>query len=124
MIDYKNPTDSHHSRPMLIIGNKSFGPEDFESTRLDYNQAPDKSAYWKIIFLIFQPKHTVDKSIDFLLNPFCIKLVTIHLSACNFAIVYLYKEMKFKPTKTYVIGTQKNRLNEMILLSIQNTCLN
>ena len=78
MIDYKNPTDSHHSRPMLIIGNKSFGPEDFELTRLDYNQAPDESAYRKIIFLIFQPKHTVDKSIDFLLNPFCIKLVTIH----------------------------------------------
>ena len=35
------------------------------------------------------------KSIDFLLNPFCIKLVTIHFSACNFAIVYLYKEIKF-----------------------------
>ena len=33
------------------------------------------------------------KSIDFLLNPFCIKLVTIHFSACNFAIVYLYKEI-------------------------------
>ena len=26
------------------------------------------------------------------------KLVIIHLSACNFAIVYLYKEIKFKPT--------------------------
>ena len=25
---------------MLIIGNKSFGPEDFELTRLDHNQAP------------------------------------------------------------------------------------
>ena len=33
----------------------------------------------------------------FLLNSFCIKLVTIHLSACNFAIVHLYKEIKFKP---------------------------
>ena len=29
------------------------------------------------------------KSIDFLLNPFCIKLVAIHFSAFNFAIVYL-----------------------------------
>ena len=37
------------------------------------------------------------KSIDFLLNPFCIKLVTIHFSFCKFAIVYLYKEIKFKP---------------------------
>ena len=41
--------------------------------------------------------YSSQKSIDFLLNPFCIKLVTIHFSACNFAIVYLYKEIKFKP---------------------------
>ena len=27
-------------------------------------------------------------------------------------------------TKTYVVGTQKNSLNEMVLLSTQNTCLN
>ena len=41
--------------------------------------------------------YSSQKSIDFLLNPFCIKLVTIHFSACNFAIVYLNKEIKFKP---------------------------
>ena len=41
--------------------------------------------------------YSSQQSIDFLLNPFGIKLVTIHLSACNFAIVYLYKEIKFKP---------------------------
>ena len=41
--------------------------------------------------------YSSQKSIDFLVNPFCIKLVTIHFSACNFAIVYLYKEIKFKP---------------------------
>ena len=40
---------------------------------------PDKSAYWKIIFLCSQPK-------------------------------------------TYVVGTQKNRLDERVLLSTQNTC--
>ena len=28
------------------------------------------------------------------------------------------------PTETYVLGTQKNCLNEMVLLSAQNTCLN
>ena len=39
------------------------------------------------------------KSIDFLLNPIGIKLVTIHVSACNFAIVYLYKEIKLTPEK-------------------------
>ena len=26
--------------------------------------------------------------------------------------------------KTYVVGTQKNRLNEAVILSTQNTCLN
>ena len=26
--------------------------------------------------------------------------------------------------KTYVVGTQKNRLNETVLLSIQNICYN
>ena len=59
---------------MLIMGNKSFVPEDFDLTRLDHNQAPDRSAYWKIIFSYFSPK-------------------------------------------TYVVGTQKNRLNETVLLS-------
>ena len=43
--------------------------------------------------------YSSQKSIDFHLNPFCIKLVTIHFSACNFASVYLYKEIKFKPSK-------------------------
>ena len=27
-------------------------------------------------------------------------------------------------TKTHVVGTQKNRLNETVLLSTQNICLN
>ena len=36
--------------------------------------------------------YSSQKSIDFLLNPFCIKLVTIHLSACNFALcIYTQK---------------------------------
>ena len=33
----------------------------------------------------------LDGSIDFFLNPFCIKCVTIYLSTCNFALMYLYK---------------------------------
>ena len=37
--------------------------------------------------------HSSQKSINFLLNPFCIKLVILHFSACDFAIVYLYKEI-------------------------------
>ena len=30
------------------------------------------------------------------LNPFCIKFVTIYISAHNFVILYFYKEIKFK----------------------------
>ena len=41
--------------------------------------------------------YSSQKPIDFFLNPFCIKLVTFHFSPCNFAIVYLYKEIKSKP---------------------------
>ena len=45
--------------------------------------------------------YSSQKSIDFRLNPFCIKRVTIYFSACNFAIMYLYKEIKFKPRARY-----------------------
>ena len=34
------------------------------------------------------------------------------------------KKNSYFSTKTYVVGTQKNRLNETVLLSTQNTCLN
>ena len=47
--------------------------------------------------------YSSQKSIDLLLNPFSITLVTIHFSACNFAIVYLYKEIKFKPTSVELL---------------------
>ena len=32
--------------------------------------------------------------------------------------------LSYFSSKTYVVGTQKNRLNETVLLSTQNTCLN
>ena len=32
------------------------------------------------------------------------------------------KQFSYFSTKTYVVGTQKNCLNERILLSIQNIC--
>ena len=37
------------------------------------------------------------KPIDYFLNSFCIKLVTHYLIARNFAVMYLYKEIEFKP---------------------------
>ena len=40
--------------------------------------------------------YSSQKLIDFLLNLFCITYVTVYLSACNFAIMHLYKEIKFK----------------------------
>ena len=37
---------------------------------------------------------------------------------------YLKINFSYFSTKTYVVGTQKNRLNETVLLSTQNTRLN
>ena len=37
---------------------------------------------------------------------------------------YQKKKNSYFSTKTYVVGTQKNRLNETVLLSTQNICLN
>ena len=48
----------------------------------------------------------------------------------NKVIAMLAKSVQLKihfffiSTKTYVVGTQKNRLNERVLLSTENTCLN
>ena len=50
--------------------------------------------------------YSSQKSIDFLLNPFCINFVTIHFSAFNFAIMCLYEEIKFK-SKLYKNQFQK-----------------
>ena len=38
--------------------------------------------------------------------------------------VLTWKLFSYFSTKTYDVGTQKNRLNETVLLSTQNTCLN
>ena len=38
--------------------------------------------------------------------------------------VYQKKNFSFFSTKAYVVGTQKKRLNETVLLSTQNICLN
>ena len=35
---------------------------------------------------------------------------------------YHKKYFSYFSTKTYVVGTQKNRLNETVLLSTQNIC--
>ena len=35
---------------------------------------------------------------------------------------YQKKKVSYFSTKTYVVGTQKNRLNETVLLSTQNIC--
>ena len=38
--------------------------------------------------------------------------------------VCIGKLFSLSSSKTYVVGTQKNRLNETVLLSTQNTCFN
>ena len=62
--------------------------------------------------------YSSQKSIDFLLNPFCIKLVTIHFIVCTFAIVYLYKEIKFKPSKNVFFFNAYQALMEKQLFKI------
>ena len=50
---------------------------------------------------------------------------TILASLCSWAgRIESYKDKGYFSAKTYVVGTQKNHLNETVLLSNQNTCLN
>ena len=51
---------------------------------------------------------------------FCIFWTMIRLQW----VIENYISYMYFSTKTYVVGTQKNRLNETVLLSTQNTCLN
>ena len=46
-----------------------------------------------------------------------------HLVAANLKnLTELEYKLIYFSTKTYVVGTQKNRLNETVLLSTQNIC--
>ena len=38
--------------------------------------------------------------------------------------VRIWNQFFYFLSKTYLLGTQKNRLNETVLLSTQNTCMN
>ena len=40
------------------------------------------------------------------------------------ACIDVLNEISYFSTKTYVVGAQKNRLSETVLLSTQNICLN
>ena len=42
----------------------------------------------------------------------------------KFSRLPIEKCFPYSSTKIYVVGVQKNRLNETVLLSTQNTCLN
>ena len=57
------------------------------------------------------------KSLDALLVEFFIILAGLQINVCNGKSFFSYFS-----TKTYVVGTQKNRHNETVILSIQNTC--
>ena len=55
----------------------------------------------------------------------CVYLdLCIYLSACNFAIMYLYKEIKFKPTSQesylYISAVQETYLFNSILVNIMS----
>ena len=51
-------------------------------------------------------------------EPMILSLKYYHLAPA------LKNKFSYFPSKTYVAGTQKNRLNEMVLLSTQNKCKN
>ena len=42
----------------------------------------------------------------------------------KFSRLPIENSFPYSSNKTYVVGAQKNRLNETVLLSTQNTCLN
>ena len=67
------------------------------------SRPPDESVSWKIIFFISHPKH----------------MLWVLKRTVSLSYYFLYYS-----SKTYVVGTQKNRLIEAVLLSTQNTCLN
>ena len=46
----------------------------------------------------------------------------LHMSRPLVKSVYQKKKISYFSTKPYVVGTQKNRLNETVLLNTQNIC--
>ena len=49
----------------------------------------------------------------------------ISLATGQYIIQYAFSnDFSFFSTEAYIVGTQKNRLNETVLLSTQKTCLN
>ena len=47
---------------------------------------------------------------------------TVQKSSVSCQVCVTEKYFSYFSTKTYVVGTQKNRLNETVLLNIQNIC--
>ena len=60
-------------------------------------------------------KDDVDIKVPFLL---------LIISGLQIRVRVFENYVSYISTKTYVVGTQKNRLNETLLFSTQNTCLN
>ena len=58
--------------------------------------------------------------------PFVFKTFVLSIFEWTLKIGFtvIKKQFSYFSTITYVVGTQKNRLNEMVLLSTQNICLN
>ena len=54
----------------------------------------------------------------------CVLLSDTAVPALGTALERSPDYFSYFSTKTYVVGTQKNRLNETVIMSTQNTCLN
>ena len=58
--------------------------------------------------------------------PACVgEKIVLYFMSLNLGIhtMHINRKISYLSIKTYVVGTQKNRLKETVLLSIQNKCL-
>ena len=69
-------------------------------------------------------KHSAILATFIIKVPFVFKTFVLSIFEWTLKIDFtvIKKQFSYFSTKTYVVGTQKNRLNEMVLLSTQNIC--
>ena len=102
-------------------------PENFHPSRI----GPDKQLLVRKIVIIFEyisvnnetfeyPQHVLVENYE---NKFSISHSSLEVSGLQIRVHIGNYFLNFS-SETYVVGTQKNRLNETVLLSTQNTCLN
>ena len=70
----------------------------------------------KLTFSKISFGNTIGENVGPDMNPNCLLRSGLYLRVCNRKITFFFS------TETHVVGTQKNRLNETVLLTTQNIC--